>query len=567
MSKVLVLPDVQAKPGDDFTFLNKIGRYLVEKKPDTVVCLGDFADMPSLSSYDVGKKSFEGRRYLADIEAAKDAMCAFLSPLWEFNAKAKKNKEKQYHPRMVMTLGNHCLPPDTEVLTYTGWVPITEVTEEMSVASMDSNRKLKWDSPLSLVCVPHDDVLYSWNGAGSSITCTPNHRMYYTGSEKKVFVKLAKDMPSSFDIISSISTDEEYSLTNEQLKLAAWFCTDSHFISGKQVVLYQRESNANKIEELLTSLGVSFTKRVRIRDIKVICGKTLKVPPENGVEFYMSKQTAHSLGVFSNTELPSWCHHLSQNQWDIFLETLIEADGSIPTRATDSRVFYGKKKICDSLQQYAVTHGWSASLSEYRPTHWRVNLCKRQTRRQESKNLTLENYTGLVYCLEMPESNFVIRQNNKVHVTGNCERIKRAVENDPKLEGVLSIDALGYEAFGWEVVPFLDVIVVDGVAYSHYFVTGLMGRPVTSAAACLTKKHQSCIQGHQQGLQIATGYKADGSLLTSIIAGSCYEHDEPYMNQQSNNHWRGFLMLHAVKDGSFDLMPVSLAYINKKYAD
>ena len=250
----LVIPDVQAKPGIDFAYLNKIGRYIVEKKPETIVCLGDFADMPSLSSYDQGKKSFEGKRYVKDIESAKEAMCALLSPLWESQARSRKNKEKQYKPRMVLTLGNH------------------------------------------------------------------------------------------------------------------------------------------------------------------------------------------------------------------------------------------------------------------------------------------EN------------------------------RINRAVNDDPKLKGVLSVDHLGYVEAGWEVIPFLDVVVIDGVAYSHYMVSGLMGRPVTSASACLAKKHQSCVQGHQQGLQIATGYRADGKLLTSVIAGSCYEHNEDYMSTQGNNHWRGFLVLHDVHDGEFDLMPVSLAYINKKYA-
>jgi len=225
----------------------------VEKKPDKVICLGDWAVMPSLSSYDIGKRNFEGRRYKADIEASHEAMKAFLSPLWEFNSRAKRNKEKQYRPEFILTLGNH------------------------------------------------------------------------------------------------------------------------------------------------------------------------------------------------------------------------------------------------------------------------------------------EN------------------------------RINRAVNDSPQLEGVLSVDDLGFRDYGWTVYPFLDVVMVDGIAYSHYFVTGLMGRPVTSAAACLSKKHQSCVQGHQQGLQIATAHKADGTRLTSIIAGSCYEHSEDYMSSQGNKHWRGFLMLHDVHDGEFDVMPVSLRYINKRY--
>ena len=68
--KILVLPDVQSKPGIDFTYLTRIGTYALEKKPDVIVCIGDFADMESLSSYDKGKKSFEGRRFKKDIEAA-----------------------------------------------------------------------------------------------------------------------------------------------------------------------------------------------------------------------------------------------------------------------------------------------------------------------------------------------------------------------------------------------------------------------------------------------------------------------------------------------------------------
>ncbi len=91
--KHAVIPDIQAKDGVDFSYLTKIGKYLVEKKPDKIICLGDFADMPSLSTYDVGKRSFEGKRYVKDIEASKKAMDALLSPLWEFNARAKRNKE------------------------------------------------------------------------------------------------------------------------------------------------------------------------------------------------------------------------------------------------------------------------------------------------------------------------------------------------------------------------------------------------------------------------------------------------------------------------------------------
>lgn len=249
----IVIPDCQIRPGDNLDFLKAVGNYVVEKRPDVLINIGDFADMPSLSSYDVGKKSFEGRRYKADIEAAHQGMETLMGPLKRFNEKQRRTKHVQYVPRLVCTLGNH------------------------------------------------------------------------------------------------------------------------------------------------------------------------------------------------------------------------------------------------------------------------------------------EN------------------------------RINRAVNDDPKLEGVLSVNDLKYESFGWEVYPFLDVVVLNGVAYSHYFVTGVAGRPASSAAAQLRRTNMSSVAGHQQGLQIATGSRADGARLTSIIAGSCYQHDEDYLGPQGNKHWRGILVLHDVHDGEFDLMPVSLDYLTRKY--
>lgn len=252
--KILVIPDTQIRPGDDTKFIEQIGNYIVEKKPDTVVCIGDWADMPSLSSYDVGKKSFEGRRYVSDIDAANKALDTLHAPLEAYNRKARLGHKERYTPHLVYTQGNH------------------------------------------------------------------------------------------------------------------------------------------------------------------------------------------------------------------------------------------------------------------------------------------EN------------------------------RINRAVNDDAKLEGVLSTNHLDFANRGWNVHPFLDVVILGGVAFSHYFVTGVAGRPASSAMAQLRKTNMSAIAGHQQGLQIATASRADGARLTSVIAGSCYEHDEDYLGPQGNKHWRGILVLHDVNDGEFDLMPVSLSYLKKKYS-
>lgn len=155
----------------------------------------------------------------------------------------------------------------------------------------------------------------------------------------------------------------------------------------------------------------------------------------------------------------------------------------------------------------------------------------------------------------------------KVVTLGNHEdRITRAIEKDRKLEGLISTKDLMFDQFGFEVYPFLKPVPIDGVVYSHFFASGVLGRPITTARALLTKLHQSCFAGHQQGRDIAYGKRADGSRITGIICGSCYLHDEGYLNPQTNNVWRGIYMLNEVDNGSFDECPVSLNFLREKYA-
>ena len=150
---------------------------------------------------------------------------------------------------------------------------------------------------------------------------------------------------------------------------------------------------------------------------------------------------------------------------------------------------------------------------------------------------------------------------------GNHEqRIERAIESDRMLEDLIGYQDFGLEEMGWETYDFKEVVIIDGVAYSHFFVSGVMGRPVSSARLMLTKKHMSCVMGHVQARDIAFAQRADGKNMTGIFAGTFYQHDEEYLGAQGNQQWRGVWMLHQVDDGAFDEMPVSLEYLRGKYA-
>jgi hypothetical protein len=153
----------------------------------------------------------------------------------------------------------------------------------------------------------------------------------------------------------------------------------------------------------------------------------------------------------------------------------------------------------------------------------------------------------------------------ELHLTmGNHEhRLDRFANEHPYLEEVVGTHMLNYGEWGWKVHPFLKPVTLDGVDYAHYFISGTMGRPASSARVMRNKRTRSAIMGHVQQTEV------DFDPLSHqwfIFCGLCCLHDEEYLGPQGNNHRRQILVLHEVEEGRFDPMFVSLRFLEKQYS-
>jgi len=150
---------------------------------------------------------------------------------------------------------------------------------------------------------------------------------------------------------------------------------------------------------------------------------------------------------------------------------------------------------------------------------------------------------------------------------GNHEqRIMRHVEANPELDGFLSYDDLCLEELGWNVNAFLQPVLLDGIAYSHYFYAPNSGRAYGGTINNkLNKIHDSFTMGHVQGLQMATETTNNGRKIWGLVAGSFYMHDEEYKGPQANDHWRGLVLKHNVKDGDYSPCVVNMDYLLEKW--
>ena len=95
MATHLVIGDPHCTPKSSNDRFLWAGKLAADIKATHVICMGDFCSMDSLSSYDRGKKSFEGRRYEKDIEHSHQALALFNKGLGK------------HKPRKIMIHGNH----------------------------------------------------------------------------------------------------------------------------------------------------------------------------------------------------------------------------------------------------------------------------------------------------------------------------------------------------------------------------------------------------------------------------------------------------------------------------
>ena len=161
----------------------------------------------------------------------------------------------------------------------------------------------------------------------------------------------------------------------------------------------------------------------------------------------------------------------------------------------------------------------------------------------------------------------------RVTLIGNHEqRISRAIEIQPELEGTVSYKDLNLEEYYNDVVYYDGStpgnISIDGVHYAHYIVSGNMGQPLSSehhAYQLLVKQHVSTTVGHSHSLDFCQRTRADGRKILGLVAGCYTDQDVAWAGQGQRKWWAGVVIKKNVSDGQYSPQFVSLEEIRNEY--
>lgn len=156
---------------------------------------------------------------------------------------------------------------------------------------------------------------------------------------------------------------------------------------------------------------------------------------------------------------------------------------------------------------------------------------------------------------------------------GNHEyRIHKAINLHPELENAIGFNDLELDRHYDHVISYNGrspgVIELDGIAYSHFFISGVMGKPIggTHAAySILQKTHQSSTAAdlHLLSYDVQTGI--GGRRIQGLVSGCAMDYPADWAGEANKLWWRGVIIKRDVENGMYNPQFISLDSLKKEY--
>lgn len=339
-----------------------------------------------------------------------------------------KNKSLNYEPKsneMVFTVhrwfaNKACVPTNSEVLTKDGWVKIgdIEIGDEIACADID-NLRITFEEVYDKVPVRQQDT-YTNNG----LTATKDHRMVYCTHASNFWrIEDYKHLLASGNNIyiplAGYAKNDGLNITDDMLRFYIAVQADGHY-------MYEKRANGEK-----SYYGLEFhlkkeRKIKRIKEILDSCGfdwvENKKSDGSVSIRIYNDSDVniVHDIcEKFLENKHFTWkCLELSERQAKVFLDEILLWDGCV-----DADIYSSNDKInLDIISALAAINGVGSKVTGSNVTfrdapYMTLGKDESSTKRNNKQHGTSKTE---VTCVSVKTGIFLMRQNGKTFIIGNC---------------------------------------------------------------------------------------------------------------------------------------------------
>ncbi len=335
---------------------------------------------------------------------------------------------------------NECVTPDHEVLTPKGWKRIDQVTVMDTVAQWDYNTKaITWVKPTEVIQKHHKGVMYKFTDKKNNLSqvVTPNHRMpvlypYASTKGTKEYLE-AKDVyynnGNAIPVSGFIRGPLDGMSAREKLFVAVQadgsISCDRYTGERTGTIPYKFAfKKQRKIDRLWQLTGEAGWEMVEYNTQRA---------EENGVRHFIVhvpveqyNWDAKSFDWFDlDTIGHAWAEDFVRELgfWDgCFLRgntRYINSDKACIDKAVAVGYlagFLGHVTVIPARENVVMPTGKLSNTKENYQVYFtpRTYLTGKQIIKQEIP------YDGLVYCISVPSTYFMVRHEGKISITGNC---------------------------------------------------------------------------------------------------------------------------------------------------
>lgn len=299
-----------------------------------------------------------------------------------------------------------CFKEDTEVLTKNGWISLRDYFEG-PVMDGEGN----FVNPICKIEKDYQGTMIKVSNKFLNIDATEGHNIIYR-TKKGDFKKPFKDTPFDFNVPMSVDYDGPgISLSDTLIQILVAVSADGSIDVRKDGRKYVRisflkERKIKRMRDLLNAEGIFYHEGVHASGHTCFC-------------FYLND----AFKVFPT----SWLTELSRHQRLLLLSELEYWDGYRPKTREQIEYYTIIKSNAEFVQTLAHLSGYYGGIcvKHYKETNWSegytVRVCfNRQFANVQGDKVPYE-YSGKVYCVQMPSGSLLVRSKGKIFVCGNCD--------------------------------------------------------------------------------------------------------------------------------------------------